>query len=188
MATVHALSLVRDPVPDEAPSSAEVIHLPDGSAVRAEGSGAVIHDPEGRVIVRYANGSAEIVAPSGDVTLSAPKGRVRIEAAQGVEVHSSRVDVTATTSRVTLQHAEVLAERIVTSAASIAQTAERVEVTATKIIERARDTYREVADLAQTRAGRLRTLVKDTFDVHARRTTMVSKDETAIDGSKVLLG
>ena len=43
-------------------------------------------------------------------------------------------------------------------------------------------------DLAQTRAGRIRTLVQDVYTTHARRTVMVSEEDTSIDGAKVLLG
>ena len=200
------------------------IVLPDGAEVLVEGDAAIIRDPEGRVIVRYARGSAEIAAPSGDLTLSAPEGRVivrsgvdvEIDAARdvthragravetrvglptsdprihldlaGTRVDTPRLDITAKVARVVAGDATIGAQRLALVADTISQTATRLEVTTEKLVERARDAFRDVADLAETRVGRARTLVRDVFSLRARRTTMISKDDTSIDGKRVLLG
>ena len=81
------------------------------------------------------------------------------------------------------------------SGRTIAVTAEQLshkvvkyELTAERLIEKTKDSFRDASDLAQTRVGRLRTIVRDVLSTHARRTVIMSTDDTAIDGKKVLLG
>jgi len=198
--------------------------LPDGAQVHLEGDGMALRDTEGRILVRYENGAAEIAAPSGNLTLSAPQGRVVLRAGQDIslsaereiahragakltlsagdpdappavridpsstEIETHRLDVKAVTSRVTIEEGAVLARRLATTAETLVQNVERFELTATRLIERAGDAFRDVAGLSQTRVGRARTIVKDLFSVHARRTALTSDEETSIDGKKVLLG
>ena len=185
---------------DRAPSLA----LPDGGSVTVRGEAAELRDAAGRLIVRYENGSAEIAAPAGDLVLSAPEGRVvvragldvEIEAARDLrqtaghraEVEAPRVEVRAGESHVASGQVSVVADRIATTAGALIQSVERYELTATRLVETAQDTYREAIDLCQTRAGRVRAIVQDVYALYSRRTTMASRDDTSIDGKRVLLG
>jgi hypothetical protein len=81
-----------------------------------------------------------------------------------------------------------LAGRITTTATTLSHTVERFELAAGQIIERARDAFRDVQDLSQTRAGRVRTIVQDLYSLYSKRTALQSTEETSVDGSKVLLG
>ena len=83
---------------------------------------------------------------------------------------------------------EPWARAIVTSAEQIVETAARVERTAHRLIERARDAFRDVSELSQSRLGRVRTIVREGYSLTSQRTTMVSKDDTSIDGKRILLG
>jgi len=73
-------------------------------------------------------------------------------------------------------------------ASAISVRAGRVETEATRIVERAQDTYRYVEGLAELQAGRARTLVEDTCRIVAGQTTIVSEEDTIVDGTRVLLG
>ena len=57
-----------------------------------------------------------------------------------------------------------------------------------RLIERARDAFRDVSELSQSRLGRVRTIVREGYSLTSQRTTMVSKDDTSIDGKRILLG
>lgn len=187
------------------PQPTQEIALADGAVVNVHGGAvAEVRDAAGRLLIRYENGRAEVVAAAGDLVLAAPGGRVVLRAATDVvleaerdltqraghrlDVAARRLTVEADETRLSTAQATVVAERILTTARVLAHNVERFEVSATKLLEKTRETYREASDLLQTRAGRLRTVVEDTFSLHARRTTIVSKDETSIDGKKVLLG
>ena len=163
----------------------QVVEVPldGGGSVSVDGGSATIRDPEGRIVVLYTHGRAEIVAPDGDLVFSAPAGKVRISAGTDIEL-AAQGNLTQRAG----ETASVLATRIVQTASHIALQAERVEVTATRLVERTRDTYREATDLMETRAGRARSLISDVYALLSRRTTMASKEDTTIDGKRVLLG
>jgi hypothetical protein len=207
MSTKHANAERIDLRSEVRPAPAPPIRLSDGSSVAVTDDMAEIRDPEGRVVVRYACGAAEIVAPAGNLTLSAPEGRVVLKSAMGIElcsgdaeepqvlvgssevrVDAARLDVKTEESRVVTGRATVTAERIATAASVLTQQVERFELTATRLVEKTRDSFRDASDLAQTRAGRVRTVVKNAYALFARRTSVTSKEETSIDGSKILLG
>ncbi len=103
-------------------------------------------------------------------------------------VSAPRVDVRAEKAEAVIGDVALTARRIATTAEWIRQSAGKLEVTATRLVETARDTFRDVAGLAQTRVGRARTLVGETFTLHAKRTAMKSEEDTSIDGRRVLLG
>jgi Protein of unknown function (DUF3540) len=179
-----------------------------GGTVTVRGDTVEIADAEGRVVVRWAGGSAEIVAPAGNLTLAAPAGKVVLRAGTEVEIavgpegaapqlrvgaietrlEALRLEVKAAHSRVVTEQASVVAQRIATTASMLVQNVERFELTATRIVEKTRDVFRDATDLAQTRVGRARTIVKDAYSLYSRRTSMASTEDTSIDGSKILLG
>lgn len=170
-----------------APDS-ELATLPDGERVTLQGGGVEITDRAGRLLVRYAHGTAEIAAPDGDLVLAAPQGRVVIRAAAEVDVSADRVKVRAEAAELVAGDAAVVARHIAATAQTLVQRVERYELQATKIVERARDAFRDVTDLAQTRVGRARMIVDDLCSIYARRTALVSREDTSIDGRRVLLG
>lgn len=206
------------------PALLDRIVLPDGGSIEVAGAAVELRDPAGRLLVRYADGCAEIAAPSGDLVLGAPCGRVvlrsgldvSIEAARdvvhragrsvelqvgdgdatpqiaitprSVEVRSERVGVEAESGRAKFGELSTVARAIATKTATLAITAERYELSATRLVEKARDAFRDVTDLAQSRIGRVRTIVAGAYTQRAQRTVIVSKDDTSIDGRKIHLG
>jgi hypothetical protein len=64
----------------------------------------------------------------------------------------------------------------------------KLEINAERVVERAKEVYREVDGLLQTRAGRLREIVRDTYRVLARRVHIAAEEDTTVDGKRVLLG
>lgn len=208
---------------EEAPSGVMArasVRASDGAFAERRGDAIELRDGEGRLLVRYENGTAEIAAPSGDLVFSAPTGRVvmragmdvTIEAARDLKQRAARVvetsagdtkwSVTPNSAKLVADHAEleaktshvvtgaarVVAQHIVTTAQRVATSVDKYELTATRIVEKTQDAFREVMDLAETKAGRARTIVRGAFSLRARRTQMVSKEETKVDGKKVLLG
>ena len=72
--------------------------LGDGTTVRLESGGMQLVDADGRILVHYRDGHAEVAAPRGDLHLRAPTGRVHIEAATDVRIEATR-DLVATGGR-----------------------------------------------------------------------------------------
>jgi hypothetical protein len=217
---------VATPDPASPPTLRGRMALPDGGSVEVREGAMELRDPSGHLLVRYADGAAEIAAPAGDLILSAPSGRVvlrsgldvSIEATRDVVQRGGRVvalsagastedatpqlkiearDVSVTSERVLTEAKEsrfvggevtTVARAMKTTVASFALSTEKYELSATKLVEVTRDAFRDVADLAQSRIGRVRMLVREVYSQRARRTVIASTEDTSVDGRKVLLG
>jgi hypothetical protein len=149
--------------------------------------------PSGRVVLE---GQDVCIAAERDVSVKAPR-RIELGTAADTslllegdkaKLRANEVSVTTPKVRIAAGEAEVLAREIRTTAERIATQVTRYELQATRIVEKAKDTFRDVTDLAQTRVGRARMIVKELFTLRARRSVIASERETKIDGSKVLLG
>lgn len=181
--------------------------LADGTRIDVTETAVDIRDREGQLLVRVADGHVEIAAKCGDVTVSADRdivlsaGRnIAVRAGdaeaqsslvvepQTIRAETATVAVKTTVAKLVAAETAVLSRKIHTTAEALTQEVERFELTATRIVERAKDTFRDTAELLQERAGRARFLVRDLFSLDSRRTAMQSEDETSIDGKKVLLG
>ncbi|MBK8696132.1 MAG: hypothetical protein IPN17_28675 [Deltaproteobacteria bacterium] len=109
-------------------------------------------DADGRLLFEHNTSTpvTVIVAPEGDPSCThAPRGKVKIVAAEGFELDTPvapREDRRGPGGGPSLS---ATFERVKSAVGVIETRAER-------IIERAKNTYREVEELSQTRAGRLR--------------------------------
>jgi len=174
-----------------------LVRYKDGAAEICAPSGDLtLAAPCGRVVVKSGvdvtiESARDIVNRAGrrvDLVAGTPKdAQVRIEP-DVTTVSTSKLKVVARSSRFVAGQATVIARVIATTAERVATNAGEVELQANRVVERARDVFRDVADLAQTRVGRARTIVRDVYALYSRRTVMVSDEETSVDGTKILLG
>lgn len=213
------------PAPTPDLDSAPALALADGSSASVVHGAIEVKDPQGRLVVRYSNGTAEIAAPERDLVLRAPNGQVRFQAgtdiafdatrdllhtagrrialgsgpsaaekpqlrvdAQTTSLRSDNLEVQSKKSRFVSGRAEVLLRTLATTAEKIAVRVTDHELTATRVVERAGEAFREVKDLLSTRAGRARTEVVGSLTFESGRTQLVSREETTVDGKKILLG
>ncbi len=131
-------------------------------AVRTTGGASAEVDGE-RLVLRDARGSIVVVydAERGTAEITAPKGDLVLSAPHG---------------KIALKAREVECE------------AGRIDLRADRIFERARDIYRDVEGLLQTRAERVRTLATGAYQLFAGRVNVVAEEDAAVDGKRVLLG
>ncbi len=92
------------------------------------------------------------------------------------ELHAGDLTLSAPQGRICLRASEIVCE------------AGRFELQAGRIVESAGDVYREVQGLLQTRAERVRTLVRGAYQVLAKRAQVVAEEDASLDGKRVLLG
>ena len=162
--------------------------LEDGTTAEVVDDAIELRDGRGRLMVRYADGHAEIHAPSGDLTLAAP-GRVVLRSGSDVKIDAARnLDVEAQSGEVKLGTAKLVARQVATSATTMVHHVERYQLKAERVVEQAREAFRDVREVLQMRVGRMRTLVREDHTLHAKRNVMVSKEETKVDGERILLG
>ncbi|MCC6552128.1 MAG: DUF3540 domain-containing protein [Polyangiaceae bacterium] len=180
------------------PGGRLLVRYAGGTAeIAAPAGDLILSAPAGRVAIRSATDIA--LEAARDIEHRAAR-RVAVGAGaagapaqltiepERAHLKSARVEVEARAGRAVVGQAAVVARQIATTARTITASADRYEITATRLVEKTRDAFRDVADLAQTRIGRARTLVKGAYTLNARRTTVASEEETKVDGKKVLLG
>ncbi len=124
------------------------------------------YDPVGeKARVNISRGNLELSTGDGDIELRSAR-TVRI-GGRAIEMNSDELNVTAASSRWVV---------------------ERMETLAGTLVERARNVYRTVEQLAQLKAGRMRTLVDQTFHFKSRRAFLKAEEDFKIKGEKVHLG
>lgn len=181
----------------------------------AEGMLVARFDPKtGVTEIAAARGDLRLSAPHGKVVVEAALD-VEITAARDIVQHGVRKlvaragakaettlrlgateavleapAVTACARRASLEADEVttLAERVSLRATEVAWALGRMELRAERWRQRVRDIYSDVDGMVQTKAARIRNLVSESFHLSSTRTRLVSKEETSIDGKRVLLG
>ena len=132
------------------------------TVVRTPGGASAEADGE-RLVLRDTRGAIVVVydAERGTAEIAAPAGDLVLSAPKG---------------KIALRALEVECE------------AGRIELRADRIFERARDLYRDVEGLIQTRAERVRTLATGAYQLFARRVNVLAEEDAAVDGKRVLLG
>jgi Protein of unknown function (DUF3540) len=104
-------------------------------------------------------GKSTLTVP-GDLRIEAPQGRIELSAAKGIRVKSDEVSIVAG----------------------------RWNVSARSAIERLGEATRWVKGAWQVRVGRMRTCVRDDYDLQAERILQRAEQDVRIDGSKINLG
>lgn len=171
---------------------------------------------EGRSVVHAPAGTLTLRADAGDVEIDAAR-RVRIRGQEGVELQSPRsvrlgaeedgaddgsrialgrreAQVDSPLLRGQVDRAELLANhasltaRVSDTVVDLLRTrAGVVDTQARRVLERAREVFRDVEELAQTRAGRVRMVAESTFRVLGDRAFFKSRRDMKLKGKRIYL-
>lgn len=183
------------------------VHAPDGRLL-VEHCAA-----DGRTTI-HAHAGLDVQAGTGPLALRSER-EVQIDGRAGVRITSDRRVVvetrgetasefvleprgavlranefTAEATDLNLQAADTLrmAGRLVaTTAGRIFDRAEELEIQARELVERVRDSYREVEELAQTRAGQIRLVAAQSFRALAKRAQINAEEDVKIRGETIYL-
>jgi hypothetical protein len=177
----------------------------DGVEARVRDGGQVLQvtAPGGEVLFTYSVRTGQAtVHTKGDLRLASESGNVEIHAREAVrieggkkvqisteetELESARVRANVGEGRFSLREAIFSAERIDTAVQVARTIAGVMELRAGRMVERLRDSFREVEGLSQTRAERVRVVAKDAFQVQSHRATIKAEDDLALMGEKIHL-
>ena len=166
---------------------------------------AVLHVPDGDLVLCVPAGKLDLEARDGvsirspePVTLESAR-RVRLEAAAGaqaasVEVEPGEVSVLGSLIRAAGRRAELVvtearlrAEELESRTRRSKIVAEVIDTRAGRIVERARDSYREVERLAQVRAGRLRFAAEKAAQIVGDQLLLKARQTAKIKGERIHL-
>jgi hypothetical protein len=155
------------------PAPAPVVGA-DGSTAGADAEGRIwVKDAAGRLVFEHGRDRSVVHVPEGDLDVVAG-GALRFEAKGEVVLSGDAVKLEG-------RRLESAFERIVT-------TAETMESRVGRLVERARESYREVEELAQTRADKLRFVAKSTLHALGQRALLKADGDMKIKGEKIYLG
>lgn len=155
--------------------SAELRGAAGGEALR-------VLDAAGNLLFEHrpAEGVTVISVPQGDLELRAPAGSVRVVAGKRVEVRAAEAELKAAEVRLT-------ARQLVATVDRVREVVGVLELRAERVVERAKNVYRDVEELAQTRAGRLKLIAERTVHVLGQRALVRAREDVKIKGEKVHL-
>ena len=105
-----------------------------------------------------------------------------------VELSSPEVKLAAGQAEITIRETTYLGKRLTVTVQQAKQVFEKLETVATRILERATDVYRQVENLQQLKAGRMRVLIKGTCHIKGGRTSIRADDDVKIGGRRIHLG
>lgn len=105
-----------------------------------------------------------------------------------LEMTAADLALTAGRGNLRIGKTRFVGERVRGWAADVRFTLGRIETLAGTVIRKARDVYETVEGLSQLRTGRLRTLVKGTWQSRSRQAVLTAERDFDIDGEKIHLG
>ncbi len=117
---------------------------------------------------------ARVNVTKGCLELSTEDGDIELRSARIVRIRGGAIEM----------NSNVLMIR----AASARWIVNRLESLVETLVEKARNTYRTVEQLTQLRAGRMRTLVDQTFQFKSRKVLLKSEEDFKIRGERIHLG
>lgn len=133
------------------------------------------------------SGAARVRVEASEAAGSALPSRLELGPASAV-LSGRSVEFRAHRLRSVVNALETVASTVRTSATRVELHARDLETTVERISTRAKEAVEEFADLWETRAGRVRALVRGTYRLETSSTALTSEDDTSIDGRRVLLG
>jgi hypothetical protein len=128
-----------------------------------------VADPQGRTLFAYdaATGRCTVGVPAGDLVLDVPNGRFAVRAAEGIALAAPTFTLESPVARFVLG---------------------RLETVANRVVEHAQNVYRRVDELAELRAGRVRTICAGLLDLRGRTAQLRADEIARVDGARVELG
>jgi hypothetical protein len=161
-----------------------VLHTRQEPRLQTPSGASAVLDASGETL-RLTDARGQLVCELNGTT-----GRLLVHARGDVEVTTSGPALRFNAARIAFNadQMDLRAKTLIARFEQATWTAERWELSATRLAERARDKIVDIENTLQLRAGRVRSLVSETWELVSRRTRMVSKENTSIDGEKILLG
>jgi hypothetical protein len=107
--------------------------------------------------------------------------------ARGTRLSTPHLEAHAETAHARVEEASLTARALTTTCETARHVVDVMEVQAGRILERAENVYRDVKELAQTRAGRVRLFAETSFHLFGRRTLFKAKEDLKLKADKIHL-
>jgi len=135
-----------------------------------------VYSPSNQLVFEYdaAAGRTLVNVSSGDLALRTEHGDIALQSAGAVRIGGQAINLDA--------------ERVEVRAKRARWIVDKLETLAGTLMERAKNVYRSVEQLAQLRAGRMRTLVEETSHFRSRNAYVKAERDYKINADQIHLG
>lgn len=131
---------------------------------------------------------ARIHVDSGDLEFITKDGNIVLSSARDVVIHGNSVQVSGERGDIQLSQTNLSGTRLQAHYKQAKVVVDCFEGVFQTLTERAKNAFRSVEQLAQTKAGRIRTLVESTYFFKAKRAFVKADEDYKIRAEKVHLG
>ena len=131
-------------------------------------------------------GGASIHAERGDLTIHAKE--LSLQGKERVQVDSAHLSVNTEKTGLKIKHLHAWIDVLETYALQANLVTKNMTMTVGRLMLRARESFRWVDELDETRAGRVRVKVNGRFQMQTEHTTIQAEGIVKIDGQKIDLG
>lgn len=105
-----------------------------------------------------------------------------------LELRSPSLAIQSDRGRIHIQDARFLSQRVTARIGQVKLVMDRIESVAGQVIQKAKNLFQTVEQLSQLRAGRLRTLVDETYQLKSQRAVLKAQEDFKIRGDQIHLG
>ncbi|OYO27936.1 DUF3540 domain-containing protein [Janthinobacterium sp. PC23-8] len=143
---------------------------------RAQRQEACLQLPGG-VALHTAQGALQVQAAS-----------IRLQASEEVTLEAPQVNLSGVAGQLRFQQIKVTAQELHGRFGTVSSVAQNITSSVGRLVQKARDSFRWIEQLDETRAGRVRMQVRQRFDLKAQDATVLADGQVSIDAQKIDLG
>ncbi|MBC3766671.1 DUF3540 domain-containing protein [Neptunicella marina] len=129
-----------------------------------------------------------LTVAQGDLKLRSEQGGIHLDAAGEITMNSQQFDLSAAKGNIKILDTSYQGLRLGVTIEKTKLLLGKINSTVGRIIEKAANVYRQVDNLHQIKAGRMRTVVDGTYHIKGQRLIEKADKEVRIDGEKINLG
>ena len=146
-------------------------------------------------------GDLEIITRNGDIVFKSSKNirmiasndndieKAAISLDSGkISMNSPEIAVNSRKGTIHIENAQYTGKAFSGMIQDVKLKIQRIESVVVTVIEKAKNVYRTVEELAQLHTGRMRTIVDATWHFKSKKTFMKAEDDFKIKGEKIYLG
>lgn len=133
-------------------------------------------------------GKTTLTVAEGDLDLCTKQGSIHLRAAKEITLSSRKFALDTAKGEIKITDASYEGMRLGATIERCKLLLGKLHNTVDRLVEKAKNVYRQVDNLNQIKAGRMRTLVAGSYHLKSERIIEKAEKEVRIDGDKINLG
>lgn len=139
------------------------------------------------ILSRHQHDCASLRLP-GDVELRTEQGHLAVQAPKSLSMQSPEIAMAALSGDMKFQRLDVSAQQTEARFGAAKLVAKTLNSTIGRLLQKARDSFRWIENLDETRASRVRIQASERYSLATRNAAILAERQVKIDGEKIDLG